>query len=83
MGITEYLRTCRELSELTTQNGWIDNDTLRYEVVTRDERSLTASVHFEEVLMEGSGCPAGRVACWGRVRLDLDRDGGVRRAEIL
>jgi hypothetical protein len=80
--VAQYLHQCRELAALCTQNGWIDNDTLHYEILEADAESVLAIVEFEEQLMEGAGCPAGRVSCYGRVRLLLDKEGRVTRAEI-
>ena len=33
--------------------------------------------------MEGAGCVAGRVPCYGRVRAELTEDGDVERLAIL
>ncbi|HDO34263.1 MAG TPA: hypothetical protein ENH08_03985 [Chromatiales bacterium] len=76
MKLGEYLATCRELSRFCSQNGWID-------VLERDGASLVAAVNFDEVLMEGSGCIAGRVSCYGRIRVTLDEQGDVRRMDLL
>ncbi len=83
MKLGEYLATCRELSWFCSQNGWIDNDTVRIDVLERDGASLVAAVNFDEVLMEGSGCIAGRVSCYGRIRVTLDEQGDVRRMDLL
>lgn len=83
MKLQEYLTTCRELTRFCTQNGWIDNDTLRVDVLEHDARALVAAVTFEEVVMEGSGCVADRVSCYGRVRVTLDPKGDVQRMELL
>ena len=83
MELEEYLHQCRELNALCTQNGWIDNDTLRVDVLEKNGRSLLAAVTFEEILMEGAGCVAGRVSCYGRVRVSLTEDGQVERLVIL
>ena len=83
MRIEKYLATCRELTQLCTQNGWIDNDTLRFEVDQQSPAQVTGAVSFEEVVMEGSGCVATRVSCHGRVRLRLDEAGEVKGLELL
>lgn len=75
--IREYLERCREIAGFTSQNGWIDNDTLRFELLERGEDEALIYVEFDEVLMEGAGCVAGRVPCYGRLRLRLDRSGRV------
>ncbi len=83
MNVRSYLHQCRELVELCSQNGWIDNDTLHYEILDADAAYITAAVSFEEVVMEGSGCVAARVPCFGRVRLNVDAKGAVRSMELL
>ena len=83
MKLEQYLRECREINVFCSQNGWIDSDTLRVEVVKRDGLSLIAAVTFEEILMEGAGCVAGRVPCHGRVRVRLTRDGDVEHLDPL
>lgn len=83
MELEDYLHTCRELNLLCTQNGWIDNETLQVEVVERHDRSLLAAVTFEEIVMEGAGCIAGRVPCYGRVRVQFNETGDVDRLEVL
>ena len=62
------------LCDLCTQNGWIDNDTLWFEVDNFEGGSALASVHFDEVITKGGGCVAKRHPCWGRVRIDCRSD---------
>ncbi len=81
--IERYLLSCRELTAFCTQNGWIDDNTLYYEIIEQNDHEVIALVQFEEILMEGSGCQAGRVPCQGRLRLLLDRYGQVCHAELL
>gem|GEM_PF-526109 len=81
--LEDYLAGCREITAFCTQNGWIDGETLRVDVLERSGPSLLAAVTFEEVLMEGSGCVAGRVGCYGRVRVTVDENGDVQRLEPL
>ncbi|HQU16491.1 MAG: hypothetical protein B7Z66_02175 [Chromatiales bacterium 21-64-14] len=83
MKLNEYLATCRELAGFCTQNGWIDNDTLSVDVLERSDRALVAAVTFDEVVMEGSGCVADRVSCYGRVRVLLDPSGDVQDLKLL
>nr|VFJ53995.1 MAG: hypothetical protein BECKFM1743C_GA0114222_101323 [Candidatus Kentron sp. FM]VFK12227.1 MAG: hypothetical protein BECKFM1743B_GA0114221_102301 [Candidatus Kentron sp. FM] len=79
----EYLCSCRELAELCTQNGWIDNETLQIDVLEQEEKSLLATVTFEEIIVEAAGCIGGRRPCHGRVRISLADDGTVAGVEIL
>ena len=83
MNIDDYLRSCRELSTLCSQNGWIDNDTLAVEVLEQDDHSVLAAVTFEEILVEGAGCVAGRVPCHGRVQIRLTETGDVESLVVL
>lgn len=69
------------LASLCTQNGWPDNDSLRVDVLEQTASTVVCAVSFDEILVEGAGCVAGRVACWGRFRLDIDSAGRVVRAE--
>ena len=80
--VEKYLLTCRELCRFCSQNGWIDNDTLRFEILQQDKHFVLVNVEFEELLMEGAGCLAGRVSCYGQIRLCLDESGRIVRSEI-
>jgi hypothetical protein len=77
MSIRDILHSCHELTAFCTQNGWIDNASLRYEVEQQDARGVTVAVYFDEVVMEGAGCIAARVPCFGKVLLRLDEHGEV------
>jgi hypothetical protein len=75
--IQKYLENCRELTQFCTQNGWIDNSSLRFEIKSQDAASALLTVQFAEVVMEGAGCIADRVQCFGQLRLFFDADGIV------
>ncbi len=81
--LKDYLRECRELAGLCTQNGWIDNDTLRIEIVDHSTAEITLNVQFEEIIMEGAGCVADRIPCYGKLRLRLDNNGEVEGVDFL
>jgi hypothetical protein len=81
--IERYLMACRELTAFCSQNGWIDNKTLDYEIIEQDDHHVLAFVQFEEILSEGSGRHTGRIPHQGRLRLTLDRYGQVQHAELL
>jgi hypothetical protein len=83
MNIDEYLKSSRELTQLCSQNGWIDNETLRYELTEQDHNHAVINVTFDEVVMEGSGCVADRVSCYGKMRLTLDDSGQVKDSEFV
>lgn len=75
--LEDYFARTPRLAELCTQNGWPDPETLRIEVLDREGDALLCSVTFEEVIMEGAGCVAGRIDCWGRYRVRPAADGGI------
>jgi hypothetical protein len=75
--IEEYLRRCRELSTFCYENGWIDNETLRWEVVKHTVDGLEVSVTFAEVTTQGGGCVARHIERFGRLRLQLNSAGEV------
>ncbi len=81
--VEQYLMSCRELTAFCSQNGWIDNNTLCYEIIEEDDHHIVAFVQFEEILMEGSGSVAGRIPCQGKLCLTLDHYGQVSQAELL
>jgi hypothetical protein len=81
--IERYLLSCRELTAFCSHNGWIDNQSMNYDIIEQNDHHVIAFVQFEEILMEGSGCIAGRIPCQGRLRLMLDRYGQVKHAELL
>jgi hypothetical protein len=41
------------------------------------------NVLFDEVVMEGSGCVAARVSCYGKMRLTLGNNGQVENSEFI
>ncbi len=83
MQIKYFLETCRELTQLTTQNGWIDNDSLKFDIISKNKDNLLVAVNFDEIIMEGSGCVAGKVACYGQVKLLLNQDEQVIGVKII
>jgi hypothetical protein len=83
LNILAYLSRAPELARLCSQNGFIDNDMLRADVVESSPQDITLAVSFEEVIMEGSGCVAARQPCYGRVRLQLNPTGGIAGLQVL
>ena len=83
MKIFEDLQSCRKLVRFCSQNGWIDNETLRYVILELEDGAVIATIEFEEIVMEGSGCIAAKVPCYGRMRIYLDDDGEVQGSELL
>lgn len=81
--IQQFFETSNQLAQLCQQNGWPDNETLRVEVAHDAHGSALCSVSFEEIVMEGAGCVAGRLGRWGQFRVSLDDHGNVRTAERL
>jgi len=79
--VERYFAKTPMLASLCSQNGWPDGDSLKVEVLERTPHGAVCAVSFEEILMGGSGCVAGRVSCWGRFRLEWDAAGQVAHAE--
>ncbi|MGY6276153.1 hypothetical protein [Methylomonas sp. MgM2] len=77
IAISKLLLKCKELSAFCTQNGWIIDDSIRYEVLERQPDSLLIYVTFLESIMEGSGCQCDQKPCYGRLRLKLGGDGEI------
>ena len=81
--IERYLMSCRKLNAFCTQNGWIDNQSLCYEIIEQNDQQVIAFVQFEEILMEDQAREARRIPCQGRLCLTLDRYGQVMHAELI
>lgn len=80
--LQEFFSGTAALAPLCTQNGWPDPDSMRIELLEEDDRQALCAIKFDEVIMEGSGCEAGRAACWGRFRVQFDARGRVVGAEL-
>jgi hypothetical protein len=75
--ISRLLQNCRELSAFCSQNGWIINESIDYEIIERHPDSLLIYVTFLESIMEGSGCQCDQKSCYGRLRLNLNTQGEI------
>lgn len=80
--IVKLLQNCRELNAFCSQNGWIINDSIRYEILETQPDGLLMYVTFLESVMEGSGCQADQKSCYGRLRLKLNEEGKITGMEI-
>ncbi len=83
MKIFEYLHSCRKLVRFCSQNGLIDNETLRYDILELEDGAVIATIEFDEIVTEGSSCVAAKVPCYGRMRIYMDDDGEVQGSELL
>lgn len=81
--VAQWLAVTPLLARLCTQNGWVDADSLRYEVRERDDQRVLLNVCFSEIVMEGAGCVADRIECFGQIELMLDHAGGVAGARLV
>lgn len=81
--IDRILKHCNELSAFCSQNGWIINDSIRYEILETCSGSLLIYVTFLESIMEGSGCQADQKPCYGRLRLVMNNQGNICAVEIV
>lgn len=75
--ITDLLLNCKELNAFCTQNGWIIDDSIQYEILERKPESLLIYVTFLESIMEGSGCQCDQKSCYGRLLLKLNSVGEI------
>jgi hypothetical protein len=81
--IARFLCSCRELMRLTGQHGWVDGDTLTFEVIEDLPEAAIVAVSFVEVVTEqGSSEKAERLVRSGRLRLHFDAAGDVVRCEL-
>ncbi|WP_235185866.1 hypothetical protein [Methylomarinum vadi] len=80
--IQSFLMVCKELNTFCSQNGWIIDDSIHYEILIRQPGRLLIYFTFLESIMEGSGCQADQKSCYGRLWLKLDERGEVAAAEI-
>ena len=80
--IEAYLKSSRELSRFCSRDGWIDNKSLHYAVTWVKDDEILVDVEFDELLMEGGGL-AGKVSCFGQMRMILDKYGQVISCEVL
>lgn len=81
--IAAYLARCRELAGFCWQNGWIDNDSIEFDIQENAGRQVVVAVKFTEVIMKGAGCEARRMPRFARLRLTLDARGEVVSATPL
>lgn len=75
--VADYLARCRELAGFCSQNGWIDNQSIDFDIQRRDARELLVAVKFTEVIMKGAGCEARRMPCFARLLLRTDARGEI------
>lgn len=81
--LLDFFAGTSSLTAICTQNGWPDPETLRVNVLEQGPNELLCEVAFEEVIMEGSGCCAGRIECWGKYRVHLDASGSIIKADAV
>jgi hypothetical protein len=80
--IVDLLQNAKELTAFCSQNGWIINDSIHYEILEAKPDSLLIYITFLESVMEGSGCQADQKPCYGRLRLKLNEEGNITGVEV-
>ncbi len=75
--VQDYFATTPRLAELCSQNGWPEPESLQIDILEQGSDEVVCTVSFNEVVMEGAGCEAGRVPCWGRYRLKFTAQGKI------
>ncbi|HSG10610.1 MAG TPA: hypothetical protein VLB10_02565 [Gammaproteobacteria bacterium] len=78
-----FLVSCRELSRFCSQNGLIDNQSLRYNIILETGNELFVEVEFDELLLECANRDGERIPCRGQLHLYLDNNGQVTRTEVV
>jgi len=53
--IRRYLLSCRALALFCSQNGWIDDDSISFELLAENGDEVRIAVGFDEVIMKGAG----------------------------
>ena len=81
--VSDYFSRSAEITRLCTQNGWPDPASMHITLLEQTDTQVVCAVTFDEVVMEGSGCEAARVACWGRFRLQLNQYDEIIAAELV
>jgi len=77
--LDHFFRVWPELARLCSQNGWIDSQSLRVEVVEHEGDRLIVALAFEEIVSEG----AARVPCFGQACVEVGDNGEVARAWLI
>ena len=80
--LDKYLKSFREIVELTVENGWVDNSTLQFSVLEISSEYALLELNFIEIVMSASGCTINREERWGRVKLKLENE-AVVEVEVL
>ena len=81
--IDAFVRRSPVLARFCSQNGWIDEASLEYEVRVREPGSVVLAIRFDEIVVKAAGCVGRRIPCFGLLRLRLGEAGEVRAAEAL
>lgn len=72
-----FLENSNVLTDFCSQNGWIINESIQYEVLERKSGELLIYITFLESIMEGSGCQCDQKSCYGRLKLILNNRGEI------
>lgn len=77
------LQSCNELSHFCSQDGVIDNDSLRYTIVLESGNQPVIEIEFEERLTDRCDTASDRVAWCGQMCPYSGQNGGVLRAQVV
>lgn len=81
--VHSFLRQWPPLAQCCSLRGWIDCDSLRCEMIGRDDQQAIANVYFDEVIMRDGGALPDRIRHQAQVRLYADPLGHIRAADLL
>lgn len=82
-GLNDYLKNCREITQFCSQNGWINNASLEIDIIEHSKNEALIAVYFDEIIMEGAGCVAGTIPCYGRIRVKLNSEGNFESLKVV
>lgn len=80
--ILTFLKNCKELTAFCSQNGWIIDESIHYEILEQHPDGLLIYATFLESIMEGSGCQCNQKSCYGRLQLKSNDTGEIIAATI-
>lgn len=80
--IASYLQGCRELADLADRNGCWLADSIVFDILQTEARTVVIAVRFIEVMQDTPGSGVEQVDRYGRLKLELDEFGEILSAHV-
>ena len=80
--VLEFLCQSSELRGFCSQGGCVDTSSLEFQFIESEPHSALVQVEFDEIVPRGTDRIAGRIPCFGRLRLFFDESGGVESVRV-